>query len=199
MRKSARVLGYDLWMSARDVNALLKEHGYLEGQPGAYGLTEKGMQFGHEEDHHRGPGGSPWYNRDWITRTWNEEVLDSLAVDLANAAAAPAPEAVVVDEPEANLDYERDPKRDVDRVWFWVGVGVATVATVVALAVAAPHAKRLWNERVEPRAKRLWRRVTKGEPVAALKESSGAEEPAEPDTTDLDDGSTEPGSDLEGP
>jgi hypothetical protein len=189
MRKSARVLGWDLGMSARDVNSLLMEHGYMEGQPGAYDLTEKGVQFGHEVDHHRGPGGYARYNADWTTRTWDEAVLDSLAVDLANASAAPAPELVVGDEPEANLDddyeasddhccieadLERDPKRDFD-ILFWVGVGVVTL---IVGAVAAPHAKRLWNERVEPRAKRLWRRVTKSEPVDAL--HSDAELPAHP-------------------
>lgn len=190
MRKSARVLGYDLRMSAQDMNALLKEHGYLAGEPGAYGLTEKGMQFGHEEDHHRGPGGHSWYNRDWTTRTWDEEVLDALAADMSNAA--PAPNVVAVDEPVADLDNdfdhsdadpERDYQQDIGRVWVWVGVGVAVM---VAGAVAAPHAKR------------LWRRVTKRESDAP-EESCASEESAEPVADAVLGEGTDPARNLDRP
>ncbi len=54
VRKSARLLGQELRMNAREVNVLLKEQGYLEGGPGAYFLTEKGKQYGEDQDHQRG-------------------------------------------------------------------------------------------------------------------------------------------------
>jgi len=53
------------------MNVILKELGYVEGDPGAYGVTEKGAKYAFEKDHHRGPGGYSWYNRDWTTRTWD--------------------------------------------------------------------------------------------------------------------------------
>ena len=46
MGKSARVLGWEFGRNAREMNALLKQQGYLDGEPGAYGLTEKGKQYG---------------------------------------------------------------------------------------------------------------------------------------------------------
>ena len=93
MGKSARLLGYEVGKSPREMNVLLKAHGYLYGEPGAYGLTEKGKQFGQEEDHHRGTGGYSTYNRDWTTTTWDESVLDALTgdMDAAQQRAADAP------------------------------------------------------------------------------------------------------------
>lgn len=154
MRKSARVLGLELGMSARDVNALLKDHGYLEGGPGAYGVTPKGWQFAHEHDHHRGTGGSPWYNRHWTERTWDEDVLDALAVDMAQAAPSPEIEADEEAGPDDDCppsddranddtDIERGRSPNIDSAWVWVGVGVAAL---VAAAVAAPHVKKLWRK-----------------------------------------------------
>lgn len=72
MGKSARVIGWEFGKSAREMNALLKEHGYLDGQPGAYELTEKGSRYARERYEHRGVGGYAHYNRDWTTRSWNE-------------------------------------------------------------------------------------------------------------------------------
>jgi hypothetical protein len=65
MRKSARVLGWEFGRTAREMNELLREHGYLYGNPGAYGLTEKGQQFADEQYHSRGTGGYAHYNRSW--------------------------------------------------------------------------------------------------------------------------------------
>jgi hypothetical protein len=41
MGKSARLLGYELGKSPREMNVLLKAHGYLYGEPGAYALRAR--------------------------------------------------------------------------------------------------------------------------------------------------------------
>jgi len=199
MGKSARLLGMEFGKTAREMNELLKEHGYLEGSPGAYGLTEKGKQFGEEEDHHRGVGGYAHYNRDWITTTWDEPVLDAIAKDIANQSTAheqgagsagedvPAEQdAGSTDEISSEEDFaapielvlESDnDDRDLDKIYAWVG------AAVVAFAVGrtvAPYAKRWWDDTAAPRTKKVWRKITNSEPADAAGEGDNIqEEPAE--------------------
>ncbi|WP_197361594.1 hypothetical protein [Streptomyces clavuligerus] len=43
MRKSARLLEQDLGISAREMNALLRQYGYLEGVPGNYPAHGQGQ------------------------------------------------------------------------------------------------------------------------------------------------------------
>ncbi len=64
------------------MNQLLKEHGYLDGIPGAYGVTEKGQQFAEYHDHSRGTGGYTMYNPQWETRSWNDETAAALKADM---------------------------------------------------------------------------------------------------------------------
>jgi len=78
--KSATVLGQLYGVTGQVMNVILKELGYLEGDPGAYRITEKGTKYASERDHHRGTGGYGWYNRDWTTRTWSDGIVDELHV-----------------------------------------------------------------------------------------------------------------------
>lgn len=78
--RSARILGQDYGLTAVEMNFLLKEEGFLDGEPGAYRLTEKAKRYADEQDHHRGPGGYSWYNRDWETRTWDPAITDELDI-----------------------------------------------------------------------------------------------------------------------
>ncbi|MGO2122458.1 hypothetical protein [Glutamicibacter arilaitensis] len=78
MRKSARLLGQSLGLNAREMNKVLKEHGYLYGEPGAYGVTPKGKAYAQETDHSRGTGGYAQYNPTWEKRTWDESILTAL-------------------------------------------------------------------------------------------------------------------------
>ncbi|MGW6455482.1 hypothetical protein ACWF94_06045 [Streptomyces sp. NPDC055078] len=103
MGKSARVLGEEFGRTAREMNALLKEYGYLDGNPGAYGLTEKGQQYAKEQYHSRGTGGYAQYNRNWETRTWREETVAAIKADMeANpggfeAGGSPAEEEAILE------------------------------------------------------------------------------------------------------
>lgn len=88
MGRSAHILGEDLGLNSQEMNQLLKDQGFLEGDPGAYVVTEKGAQFAKETDFHRGPGGYSWYNRDWTQRTWDESIKDVLDTSPESRQAA---------------------------------------------------------------------------------------------------------------
>lgn len=67
-------MGRFLGLTAREVNKLLLDKGFLEGNPGAYGLTDKGEEYGGEEHQHdNGYGG--YAHRYWETRTWDSKII----------------------------------------------------------------------------------------------------------------------------
>jgi hypothetical protein len=78
MRKSARILGQEFGLTSQEMNFVLKEEGYLDGEPGNYFITEKGEKYAEEQDYHRGTGGYAHYNRYWTTRTWDDGITDGL-------------------------------------------------------------------------------------------------------------------------
>jgi len=86
--KSARILGEDFGLTAQEMNQLLKDQGFLDGDPGAYFLTEKGAEFAKEIDFHRGTGGYAQYNRYWTERTWDESIKDVLDTSYESRRAA---------------------------------------------------------------------------------------------------------------
>ena len=45
LRKSARIMGQDYGLTAQEMNFVLKEEGYLDGEPGSYSVTEKGSSY----------------------------------------------------------------------------------------------------------------------------------------------------------
>lgn len=78
--RSARILGRDHGLNAIEMNLALKAHGFLEGEPGVYRVTEKGLPFATETFESRGTGGYPQYNRRWQTRTWDPSIADQLDI-----------------------------------------------------------------------------------------------------------------------
>ena len=77
-RMSARRIGAFLGMTAMEVNRKLKEVGLLEGEPGAYGVTDKGEEYG-GEDHYNENGYGGYAHRDWETRTWLSSVITAIS------------------------------------------------------------------------------------------------------------------------
>lgn len=160
MGKSARILGRDFGLTAREMNALLKEHGYLSGEPGAYGMTEKGLKYGSEDDHRRGTGGYTQYNPQWTTRTWSDDISAALAADIATepTTEAPATAPVVTHQPEdefdlsSGFDKESDDPKTEPPLWMlaaFLGVVVAAQNPVVQDWVGTnvtPHARRAWRK-----------------------------------------------------
>jgi hypothetical protein len=168
MGKSARVLGWEFGRTAREMNELLKKHGYLYGHPGAYGLTEKGQQFGNEQYHSRGTGGYARYNPSWETRTWNDETAAALKADME---AKPGGVCEDVDGAPADEDddfeygtYEADgdsPRSDDD------SPPLAIAVAVVGAVLLAPHVEPFWTNKVKPAAKKLREKFTKQGPDEA--------------------------------
>lgn len=83
---SARGIGKQIGATDVEVNCLLKDQGFLYGEPGAYGLTPKGKEFGVQQVHDNGYGGYAF--RSWETTHFDPsitEVLDSSPERLAQA------------------------------------------------------------------------------------------------------------------
>ncbi|MFE6548225.1 hypothetical protein ACFVHS_07450 [Streptomyces sp. NPDC057746] len=157
MGKSARVLGWEFGRTAREMNELLKNHGYLYGNPGAYGLTEKGKQYAEEQYHSRGTGGYAQYNRSWETRTWSAETAAALKADMeANPGGFDAGDSPTEEEEALGykpfVDYggsgdDGDPQPS----WKELAIGGA----IVGALLISPHVKPFWNNKVKPAAKKL--------------------------------------------
>lgn len=152
------------------MNELLKDHGYLYGNPGAYGLTEKGKQYAEEQYHSRGTGGYAQYNRSWETRTWSDETAAALKADMeAKRGSFDAGDSPIEEEEtfgyEPFADYSGGGEDDDPQPsWKELAIGGA----VVGALLIAPHVKPFWNNRVKPAAKKLRDRLAKqesGEPV----------------------------------
>ncbi|OEJ43096.1 hypothetical protein AR457_02245 [Streptomyces agglomeratus] len=141
------------------MNELLKDHGYLYGNPGAYGLTEKGQQYAEEQYHSRGTGGYAQYNRSWETRTWNDETAAALKADMeANPEGFGAGNSPT--EEDDDLGYEpfldgsgSGSGDDDDPQPSWKGLAIGGV--IVGALLVAPHVKPFWNNKVKPAVKKL--------------------------------------------
>lgn len=84
VKMSAEVLGRDHGLSAQEMNWVLKLGGVLDGEPGAWGLTEKGARYAAER--------LDWlFDNSWVKRTWGPAVLGEL--DLSEAGKRRAREA----------------------------------------------------------------------------------------------------------
>ncbi|MEV7457538.1 hypothetical protein [Pseudarthrobacter oxydans] len=83
---SARGIGKKIGATAVEVNYLLKDQGFLYGEPGAYGLTPKGKEYGVQRSHDNGYSGA--YHVAYDTTHFAPsitEVLDSAPERLAKA------------------------------------------------------------------------------------------------------------------
>jgi hypothetical protein len=203
MGKSARVLGFEFGRTAREMNELFKQHGYLEGEPGAYGLTDKGSQYAEEQYQSRGTGGYAHYNRSWETRTWNDATIAALQADmgsdLGGATTRDAPIVGVFQAP--NLDYEPflDDRSDGDGAQVgWRELAIA--GTVVGAILVAPHVRTFYDTKLRP-ATAKWRdRLAKREPVevGTLDSAKEVEEQVNPVTSELGIEAQEPVSPQSG-
>lgn len=178
MGKSARILGEDIGLNSQEMNQLLKDQGFLEGNPGAYVVTQKGAQFAKETDFHCGPGGYSRYNHDWTQRTWDESIKDVLdtsseSCQAARDAVAEArrlkwdtikteraesdaafrasrPDLFPIEEPEPSISVSTDSDNGLSGLTV-VG-GIAIIAGIgYGIHKAAPHVKKWWNEKVASR------------------------------------------------
>ena len=178
MGKSARLLGKDFYLNGQEMNQLLKDQGFLEGEPGAYRVTEKGMPFATETDLHRGTGGSPMYNKHWSERTWDPSIMNELDMSLkkqqaaidavANRrAAAAAARKAAAEVAERNYmatgsafispvgDTDDSPVNSgsgitVGDVAIGVGIAGGLFGICYGIYKVAPHVKQWWDEKAKP-------------------------------------------------
>ena len=148
-------------MSGREVNALLREHGYLDGVPGNYSVTDKGRPYAYETDEFRGNPRSLAYSTSWSTRSWDEEIVDELKREMAESsttagAASPLDEGALEDPAAVVRAGEESEGGAPDwRVIAAVLLGVAGVS-----AARHPRVKRWVREQAQPRVEKLWDRAT---------------------------------------
>ncbi|MBG6107384.1 hypothetical protein [Frigoribacterium sp. CG_9.8] len=81
---SAREIGRRIGASAMEVNQLLLSQEFLRGEPGAYGLTSKGEQFGSEREHWNGYGGIA--RRSFETTHYDPAIVEALDLAPENLA-----------------------------------------------------------------------------------------------------------------
>jgi len=158
--KSARIIGWDEFgLSARDTNALLKKHGYLYGEAGAYGLTEKGKQFG--EQHHRDNGYGGYAYRGWETTTWDDNLAPALRADmetnpegvLVERSVEEVPGMEVAEGDKYNYGYEASSE---SQSYNLGAQEAAIVAGVLAVGyVGFRFGPPLWRKHVKPGAQKL--------------------------------------------
>lgn len=152
--------------TAREMNALLLEHGYLDGVPGDYVLTDKGKQYGSESYYERGTGGSQSYNRAWTVRTWDEGITEALNADIAASAS----ETDSSDEPVEVIDTEgeyEDQSEPQPESHSWTPVALVVAAVVLVGVAVSPPVRRWADEKAKPRAQRAWRTLTRRGEVEA--------------------------------
>ena len=73
---SATELGALLGLTAQEMNVLLKEEGFIKGDPGNYSPTDKGKEYSDELSDDNGYGG--YCARWWSWLVWPKSILDEM-------------------------------------------------------------------------------------------------------------------------
>ena len=130
---SARAIGRELGLTAQQVNVELKHAGLLYGEPGAYGLTERGTLFGKEHHHSNGVGGYSQYQVNYETRGWDKSVIAELERSMKLGAVSSVPAAIAESLPDPSVTAESPISGQAN---LSAGAIVA-LAVVLALLVSA--------------------------------------------------------------
>ena len=167
MGDSARFLGRKYGLSAQEMNRLLYNEGYLEGEPGDYSVTEKGKPFAHETSYRYGPGGTSMrYNGGYDIRTWDPSINDVLNVTPEMKQQAKDDVALrrrqQKEEREnyyANMEYIRQPicecdegndvQPNLDDLYGYVAGAILSAMGVYYIwKKTSPCIKKWWKEKV---------------------------------------------------
>ena len=165
MGMTATYLGKHVFArNARDMNKLLRLHNFLEGEPGAYRLTDLGKQFAKVVDFDKGYGGIAY--RQWDFPSWNDGIVNALKASMkANPdgvlPASPAPAAVVTKLSTAASRSVSTRSPGLNKKTVVVGL------VVVGAVAAAPAAKDAWDNKVLPTAAKIRSRVAERKAATA--------------------------------
>lgn len=169
MGMTATELAREFGRTAREMNKLLKDHGFMEGDPGEYRPTALGKQFAQAIDFDNGYGGSA--HRQWGWLSWTDGLVDALKASMEahphGVMAAAAPEAVVT-----NIKLSPTALRSGSGAGgqFLHKNGWVAVVVLAGLGASTPVARRAWHERVKPTASKVRARI------AERKSAKSAEE-----------------------
>ncbi|CAN7573889.1 hypothetical protein LJR078_004327 [Arthrobacter sp. LjRoot78] len=162
-----------------EVNRLLKDQGILYGEPGAYGLTSKGEEFGVQRYHDNGYGG--FAHVSYETTHFDPsitDVLDSSPEKLAKVRADISADrqaqraARKSAEAEADANFRAseadketaEAENDIDpKVWLMVGGTLVAIITFIGVKKGIDLYKRKKAEKAE-----------KAEKAAQAESGSGA-------------------------
>ena len=184
--QSARIMGGEHGLTATEMNFLLKEEGFLDGEPNAWIVTEKGRQFANGQSFHRGTGGYAQFNKYWDQLSWDPSVMED--IDISDDRKAQIKQAtrearrLKADIRSAEqADY--DDGRNVDAIAEDDGIDPLTVAVGIALTAIsiygikkiAPHLKALWADTSAKTRQRL-----------ANRKSNDTEDAERPENDDRD-------------
>jgi hypothetical protein len=159
MGKTATELGPEFGRTVREMNKLLKDHGFMEGDPGAYRPTELGRAFAQSHDFDNGYGG--FTHRQWGWLSWTDGLADALRASMEanlDGVVAPAPASAAV---VTNVKFGSAASRTGSAAGgrFLNKNGWVAVVVLGALAVSTPVARRAWNEKVKPTASNVRARI----------------------------------------
>ncbi len=169
MRKSARVLGQEYGLTAQEMNFVLKEEGFLDGNPGNYTVTEKGEKFAEVNYAGRSYG---YCNGGWPTRTWDDGITDGLYI--TEDRKKEIRQAILIAKQKINesedegiaMEWDSCSNEDADTTdarndALVVAVSVLLVAvSAYGIYKAAPYIKRWWNDKAVPNLKKIKNKVT---------------------------------------
>lgn len=172
MGKSATVLGQDYGLTAQEMNFVLKEEGFLDGEPGNYTVTEKGEKFAEEQYHSRGTGGYSFYNPAWTTRTWDDGIVDEL--DITKDRKREIRQAISIAKHKTNkledeglamgsdiYSYEVSDTTDANNDALVQAVGALLIAaSAYGIYKATPYIKNWWRDKAVPNLKKMKNKVT---------------------------------------
>lgn len=170
MVRSTAGLGREFGMNSQEMNILLRDEGYLEGEPGDWRPTEKGRD--HASQHHWDVP-SPMH-AGYITTRWDDDVLEDIGPvslerkrEIRDEIAARRAEqrrqreelkAERESEPEDDFDSSdcvMADDEDIDIDGKTVGIAVAVIAGGILLAKgfkwAKPRVEKWWEETAQPK------------------------------------------------
>lgn len=156
MKRSAKDLGWELGKNAQQMNKLFNQYGYLEGEPNAWRVTEKGAPYAEEKPRSNGYGG--WAARSWETRLWDESVVDALKKDMVES---PGLQDEAVDdsvEDTSYAEFEDDASSLEGKEEFGSNLKAIIGGAFIVWSVAKkikPYAKPIYDNKIKPAAQQM--------------------------------------------
>lgn len=165
-RKSARVLGQEVGLTPSEMNFLLKEEGFLDGEPQNYTVTEKGKDYA--EDNYNGSSYG-YSNQGWPTRTWDDRILDELDItegrkkEIRQAYSIAKQNKYKSEDDDISNEWDNCSNEDSDStdsnndtlVLKNLLIAAGLIGLGFGIYKAIPYIKCRWNDKVIPYLKNM--------------------------------------------